>query len=161
MPGTAGSGLRQAEIRRVAPHSAPLAILAVLIGRKEPASIEQIHAELGAGRCDLVTVYRCLAAFEEIGLVRRAYFLNGTCLYEINLGKPARYHVVCKQTRRVDDLDPESAAELTRAVQNVEDLLRARGYGDVGHLVEFFGSVSAEARARETKAGAQPATAAS
>src|SRR3954471_22270650 len=57
-----------------------LAILAAHDKRAQPASIEQLHDDVGADNCDLVTVYRCMAAFEEIGLVRRAFFHNGTAL---------------------------------------------------------------------------------
>ncbi len=80
-----------------------------------------------------------MAAFEEIGLVRRAFFHNGTALYEINLGQPTRYHVVCKTTDRVEELDAETSLELSRTLGDIEAKLRGRGYIDVGHIVEFFG----------------------
>jgi Fur family transcriptional regulator, ferric uptake regulator len=127
--------LKSAGLRITQPR---LAILAALSRRPAPTSIEQLHEDVGADNCDLVTVYRCMAAFEEIGLVRRAFFHNGTALYEINLGQPTRYHVVCKSTNRVDELDPETADELRRAIEAVQEKLRARGYVDVGHIVEFF-----------------------
>ena len=122
-----------------------LAILEALIARSEPASIEQIHEMLRSAKCDLVTVYRCMSAFEDIQLVRRAFFLNGTCLYALNLGRPARYHVVCKQTRRIEEIDSATAAELARALSQVEERLRALGYADVGHMVEFVGTAPARA----------------
>ena len=62
-----------------------------------------------------------MAAFEDIGLVRRAFFHNGTALYEINLGEPARYHVVCKSTNRVDEIDPATAEELRRTIESVQE----------------------------------------
>ena len=107
--------------------------------RSQPSSIEDLHESLGSQGCDLVTVYRCMAAFEEIGLVRRAFFHNGTALYEINLGQPTRYHVVCKATNRVEELDAETSAELNETLQRIESKLRARGYADLAHIVEFFG----------------------
>ena len=128
--------LRAAGLRITQPR---LALLAALARRAKPTSIEQLHLDVGPGKCDLVTVYRCVAAFEEIGLVRRAFFHNGTALYEIDLGQPARYHVVCKTTNRVDELDAETAADLRRTIQEVQEKLRARGYGEIGHIVEFFG----------------------
>lgn len=140
------SRLKSAGLRITRPR---IAILTVLAERREPASIEQIHSELGPGRCDLVTVYRCIAAFDEINLVRRAFFLEGTCRYEINLGAPSRYPVVCRRTRRVEDLDAETAAELGRTLHAVEEHLRALGYAEVGHLVEFFGIAPAPIRAPE------------
>ena len=80
---------------------ATVAILAALIKAGRPTSIDLLHQDLGSKSCDIVTVYRCMAAFESIGLVRRAFLINGTSLYEINLGNPNRYHVVCKQTNAV------------------------------------------------------------
>jgi Fur family transcriptional regulator, ferric uptake regulator len=128
--------LKAAGLRITQPR---LTILAALNKRATPTSIEELHATLGQDCCDLVTVYRCMTAFEEIGLVRRAFFHNGTALYEMDLGQPARYHVVCKATDRVEELDAETTAELTAALSKVEDLLRTRGYGEVRHIVEFFG----------------------
>lgn len=135
--------LKSAGLRITQPR---LAILAALSKRAQPTSIEQLHEDVGAENCDLVTVYRCMAAFEEIGLVRRAFFHNGTALYEIALGQPTRYHVVCKTTNRVEELDAETTEELRRAVENVQEKLRARGYSDVTHIVEFFGAAPQPAR---------------
>ena len=148
--------LKTAGLRITRPR---LAILSELIKLGEPASIEQIHRGVGARRCDLVTVYRCMAAFESIGLVRRAFLINGTSLYEINLGDPNRYHVVCKQTNKVEELDSAYANELRRAVQLVEDALRAQGYAEVGHIVEFFGKSPTSLRTQaEVVVPAVPAT---
>jgi Fur family ferric uptake transcriptional regulator len=135
--------LKEAGLRITQPR---VAILAALIKAGRPTSIDMLHGELGPKSCDIVTVYRCMAAFESIGLVRRAFLINGTSLYEINLGDPNRYHVVCKQTNKVEELDANSAAELRRSVQLVEDTLRAQGYSDVGHIVEFFGKSPAVSR---------------
>jgi Fur family ferric uptake transcriptional regulator len=137
--------LKEAGLRITQPR---IAILAALIKSGRPTSIDALHGELGPNSCDIVTVYRCMAAFESIGLVRRAFLINGTSLYEINLGDPNRYHVVCKQTNKVEELDTASANELRRSVQLVEDALRARGYSEVGHIVEFFGKSPAGVRSQ-------------
>ncbi|MSU22325.1 MAG: transcriptional repressor [Opitutus sp.] len=144
--------LKSAGLRITQPR---LAILAALSKQPQPVSIEQLHLDLGSGACDLVTVYRCMAAFEEIGLVRRAFFHNGTALYEINLGQPTRYHVACKETNRVEELDAATSAELNRALREIEDKLSARGFTDVGHIVEFFGVAPAARSGRV--AGPAPA----
>jgi Fur family ferric uptake transcriptional regulator len=128
--------LKEAGLRITQPR---VSILAALIKAGRPTSIDVLHGELGPNSCDIVTVYRCMTAFESIGLVRRAFLINGTSLYEINLGSPNRYHVVCKQTNKVEELDDASANELRRAVQLVEESLRTKGYSEVGHIVEFFG----------------------
>lgn len=128
--------LKSAGLRITQPR---LAILRALSNRAQPTSIEQLHEDVGSDNCDLVTVYRCVAAFEEIGLVRRAFFHNGTAMYEMNLGRPARYHFVCKQTNQVEELDADTTEDLRRAIETVQEKLRARGFAEVGHIVEFFG----------------------
>jgi len=148
--------LKEAGLRITQPR---VAILAALIKAGRPTSIDALHGELGPKSCDIVTVYRCMAAFESIGLVRRAFLINGTSLYEINLGDPNRYRVVCKQTNQVEELDAASASELRRAVQTVEEALRAQGYTDVGHIVEFFGKSPASRRVQtEAAVPAVPAS---
>jgi len=128
--------LKAAGLRITQPR---IAILTALIKRGQPTTIEQIHADLNSGACDLVTVYRCLGAFEDIGLVRRSFFHNGTSLYTLNLGESHPYHVICKETNSLQEIDLETTAELRRNVQQIEELLRARGYNNVTHVVEFFG----------------------
>ena len=148
--------LKEAGLRITQPR---VAILAALIKAGRPESIDSLHSELGPKSCDIVTVYRCMAAFESIGLVRRAFLINGTSLYEINLGDPNRYHVVCKQTNKVEELDSASTDGLRRAVQLVEDTLRSQGYAEVGHIVEFFGKSPAGHRSQaEVVVPAVPAT---
>lgn len=128
--------LRAAGMRITQPR---IAILTAIINRAQPTSIEQIHGELAPGSCDLVTVYRCLGAFERIGLVRRSFFHNGTSLYELNTGETNRYHVVCKSTNRVAPIAPELTAELRESIRRIEENLRQAGYENVSHVVEFFG----------------------
>ena len=128
--------LKAAGLRITQPR---LAILGALSSHTQPTSIEQLHDDVGSDNCDLVTVYRCMAAFEQIGVVRRAFFHNGTAMYEMNVGRNARYHVVCKSTNTVEELDAETTDELRRAIEAIEGKLRARGYAEVTHIVEFFG----------------------
>lgn len=128
--------LKSAGLRITQPR---LAILAALSKRSQPTSIEEIHDDVGSENCDLVTVYRCMAAFEQIGVVRRAFFHNGTAMYEMNVGGQNRYHVVCKATNTVEELDAETTHELRVAIDAIEQKLRARGYNEVAHIVEFFG----------------------
>lgn len=128
--------LKSAGLRITQPR---IAILAALIKRGQPTTIEQIHADLQNGSCDLVTVYRCLSAFEDIGLVCRSFYHNGTSLYAMNQGEAHPYHVICKETNAVQEIDLDTTAELRKNVQQIEQLLKARGYNHVTHVVEFFG----------------------
>ena len=132
---TAMGRLRESGLRITQPR---IAIIRVLIAQAKPVSIEQIHSELNIRSCDLVTVYRCLAAFEDIGLVKRSFFHNGTSLYHLADRKNAIYHVISKETQEIRDLAPQTCAELSLAIKKVEDLLKADGYENVGHVLEFF-----------------------
>jgi len=136
--------LKAAGLRITQPR---LTILAALIKQGRPTSIEAIHDELSRGSCDLVTVYRCMAAFEEIGLVSRTYFHNGTGLYSLRLDDAPRYHIVSKVTGTVEELDPATALELRTALSAVEEKLHARGYTGISHLAEFFGTPPSGGRA--------------
>jgi Fur family ferric uptake transcriptional regulator len=121
--------LKSAGLRITQPR---VAIIEALIRQDRPVSIEQLHHDLADDACDLVTVYRCLAVFEELGLVRRCFFHNGTGLYEINLNDSHHHHIICKTCGKVDRID----ASFT---ENTEQMLRERGYGQVTYLVGFFG----------------------
>lgn len=136
--------LRGAGLRITQPR---IAILNALIKRGQPTTIEQIHDDLEAGSCDLVTVYRCLSAFEDIGIVRRSFYHNGTSLYSMSLGETHPYHVICKETNSVQEIDLDTTAELRRNVQQIEELLKSRGYSNVTHVVEFFGLAPSTAEA--------------
>jgi Fur family ferric uptake transcriptional regulator len=39
----------------------------------------------------------------------------------------------------VEELDPETCAEIRRAIESVQEKLKARGYTNIGSIVEFFG----------------------
>jgi Fur family ferric uptake transcriptional regulator len=121
--------LKSAGLRITRPR---IAIIEALMRRDNPVSIEQLHQDLADDACDLVTIYRCLAVFTELGLVRRCFFHNGTGLYEINLNDSRHHHIVCKTCGKVERID----ASFT---ENTERILCERGYEQVTHLVEFFG----------------------
>lgn len=129
--------LRAAGLRITQPR---IAILTALLNRGKPASIEQLHEDLANVACDLVTVYRCLAAFQELGIVRRCYFENGTSLYQLHLEGEPVYHVVTREGNVVEQIEPGLAAEIKSVVSRVEASLKAQGYTGVSHLVEFFAS---------------------
>ena len=121
--------IRQAGMRITKPR---LAIVESMQQHEGPVSIERIHQKMGTAVCDLVTVYRCLAAFEQLGLVRRSYLHNGTCLYELTLRTTRHYHIICKACGSTDRVD-------YFPVEGIERLLQDRGYAEVSHVVEFFG----------------------
>ncbi len=124
------SGLRVTQPR--------VAILKALIEHVGPVSIEQIHNGLSDSACDLVTVYRCLAAFENIGIVRRSFFHNGTSLYQLERQGASDYHIISKADKSIQPLPEAAAAELAATIEKIENDLRAQGYTEIAHSVEFF-----------------------
>ncbi|MDB6114094.1 MAG: zur [Lacunisphaera sp.] len=125
----ARSRIRNAQMRITKPR---VAIIEALLRHPGPVSIERIHQEMGTDVCDLVTVYRCLSAFESLDMVRRSYLHNGTCLYEPTLGAQRHYHIVCKECGSTDRVD-------YFPVEGIERMLTDRGYAQISHVVEFFG----------------------
>jgi Fur family transcriptional regulator, ferric uptake regulator len=121
--------IRNAGMRVTKPR---VALVEVLLKQEGPVSIERIHQEVGVDSCDLVTIYRCLAAFEDLGLVRRSYLHNGTCLYEQTFDAARHYHIVCKACGKTDKVEYTLASD-------VEQKLKDKGYEQVSHVLEFFG----------------------
>ncbi len=125
----ANNRIRTAGMRVTKPR---IALIETLLRMQGPVSIERIHQEVGVKTCDLVTIYRCLAAFEGLGLVRRSYLHNGTCLYEQTVSLTRRYHIICKKCGGSEPVDYTADA-------GVEQRLEERGYAQISHVVEFFG----------------------
>lgn len=128
--------LKSAGLRVTQPR---MAILEALCRQTSPISIENLHAGLPAGSCDLVTVYRCMAAFERGGLVRRAVIHQGTSLYQVAFGQAETYHVVCRSSGQLQSLSPEVSRELQQAVAKAREELRLKGYREIAHMLEFSG----------------------
>lgn len=122
--------IRKAGLRVTKPR---VALIESLARRRGPVPIETLHQELTVQKCDLVTVYRCLSAFEKVGIVRRSFRHNGTSMYELVLSEqPKHYHLVCKSCGATEAVD-------YFPIEGVERMLRGRGYAELTHLVEFFG----------------------
>jgi Fur family transcriptional regulator, ferric uptake regulator len=121
--------LRSHEMRVTEPRKAMLQILTREHG---PFSAEELHQKMGGKGCDVVTVYRSLQAMEEIGVVRRCDFGDGTYRYEINHGEHHHHHIICRHCRSVQVLDHCIAGRLERAA-------REMGYENISHTLEIFG----------------------
>lgn len=117
------------------------AILAVLTHEHGPFTVEEMHGRMKEGLCDLVTVYRCIAAMEEIGLVRRCDFGDGRYRYEFNTGEHHHHHIVCRDCQRVETLD-------LCVADGLERMARQLGYVNVSHTLEIFGVCGACQRVR-------------
>jgi len=127
--GNALEVLRHKQLRVTTPRKV---ILALLTGEHGPFTIDEIHQRVRRNGVDRVTVYRCLAAFEEIGLVRRCDFGDGSWRYEYSGEGHHHHHVICRRCRRTEVLDH-------CAVEKLEQAVRHKGYRNVTHSLEFFG----------------------
>ncbi len=121
--------LREQGQRITAPRRAILAVLTLEHG---PFTADEIHRRIAPGMCDPVTVYRCLAAMEEIALVRRCDFGDGSYRYEFNTGEHHHHHIICRVCHGVETLDFCVADTLER-------MARQMGYANVSHTLEIFG----------------------
>lgn len=121
--------LRKHRLRITAPRRA---ILAILTREHGPFTADEIHQRMTGGICDLVTVYRCLAAMEEINVVRRCDFGDGSYRYEFNTGEHHHHHIICRVCHSVQTLDFCVADTLER-------MARQLGYANVTHTLEIFG----------------------
>lgn len=106
-------------------------IIQVLIDSKEPLTNEAIHRRLGRGVCDLATVYRCMSSFEEVRIVHRGFFDDGTSFYELDMGRSHEDYIICKRCRHTEPIGFCIASDMERLVAN-------RGYKDVSHTLTFF-----------------------
>ncbi len=133
-------------------------LLTALSKHDSPISVEDLHELIGKDCCDLVTVYRCMATFEQHGLVTRSYRHSGTTIYERKQGPHQVYRVIDKVTHAAHSIGNEDAERIRAAIENVERLLRESGYSEVSHVLEFFAVQSPSAPARVSAAVHVPAT---
>jgi Fe2+ or Zn2+ uptake regulation protein len=85
-------------------------------------------------KCDLVTVYRSLATFAELGVLVQVDFGDKTVRYEWADPDNAHHHhhIVCTGCQKVEAVD-------FCEVAGHEDSLSKLGYSSLSHRLEFFG----------------------
>jgi Fur family ferric uptake transcriptional regulator len=111
------------------------AILNVLRRHQHPLTNREIHAALYGFECDLATVYRNLNTLEDMGMVRRFDFGDGTARFElVTEGDDGHHHhLVCTRCGSVEEVEDCFPAELEA------ELARKHGFQQVSHKLEFFG----------------------
>ncbi|SVE46103.1 uncharacterized protein METZ01_LOCUS498957, partial [marine metagenome] len=122
------AGLRVTEQRR--------AILRTLADADGPLAADEAHEALGPGICDLVTVYRSLESFEKAGAVQRGVRENGKKIYCLAHGTDHHHHLTCRRCGRTERIDVCVEADL-------EKLADTRGFSEVPHILEVYGTCSA------------------
>lgn len=128
--------LKNSSLRVTAPR---IAILEALAVSTQPVTIEQLFLKARASGCDLVTIYRSMAAFEKVGVVYRSGFSErGAVLYSADIGGRRRYPLIRRGSSVIEELDSESSAELQATIDRIKQRLHSRGYESLQHIVEFF-----------------------
>ncbi len=109
-------------------------ILELLVKEHGPFSADEVQKRISRKTCDQATVYRTLASLEDVGILRRCEFGDGTARFELSGdSNHHHHHLICKQCRRVEIIDDCELEGLDRLAQK-------RGFTDVSHILEFFGT---------------------
>ncbi len=81
-----------------------LEIFRELMAANDHPSAEQIHKRIHKKLPTIAidTVYRTLATFDELGLVKKLHVLNERTLFDNNL--KVHHHFICTRCKKVEDL---------------------------------------------------------
>jgi Fur family ferric uptake transcriptional regulator len=110
------------------------AILEVLRKREHPITSREILTALPEGECDLATIYRSMHLLEEMGMVHRFDFGDGTARFELVARcDDHHHHLVCRSCAKVVEVTECFPAALEERIAN------AAGFKSVSHRLEFFG----------------------
>lgn len=78
-------------------------ILDLFMGSHEPLSAEDIMKAIIKDRINDVTVYRTLASFESMGILRQIDLRRGSVFYELT--SKHHHHIVCTSCKAIEDFD--------------------------------------------------------
>jgi Fur family ferric uptake transcriptional regulator len=111
------------------------AILEILRQHPHPFTNKEIFAALPRGRCDLATIYRAMHLLEELGMVKRFDFGDGTARFElVGEGDDGHHHhLVCTRCAEVVEIGECFPREIETRIA------AANGFTSVTHKLEFFG----------------------
>jgi len=111
------------------------ALLELLRKQPHPMSSKEMFDALPKSLCDLATVYRSLRLLEQMGMVKRFDFGDGTARFELlEEGDDGHHHhLVCTRCAEIIELDECSMTE------SEERIAARNGFKSVTHKLEFFG----------------------
>ncbi|HRI86088.1 MAG TPA: Fur family transcriptional regulator [Ignavibacteria bacterium] len=107
-------------------------IMKILKSNHKPLTISEISGKLTNKKTDLVTVYRTMNLFEELGIVNQIDFKDEYKRYELIYDRHHHHHIVCRKCRKVENVE-------TCLPEGFEKLLLKTGYSEITHSLEFFG----------------------
>jgi Fur family transcriptional regulator, peroxide stress response regulator len=98
-----------------------LEIFREVMSSSDHPSAEHIHKRLQSTLPTLAidTVYRTLATFDELGIVKKLHVMNERTLFDANLDK--HHHFICTRCKVVEDLywDDFDNAKLPESARNI------------------------------------------
>ncbi len=110
------------------------AILDVLRRHEHPITNKEVLAALPEGECDLATVYRSMHLLEEMGMVQRFDFGDGSTRFELVADHDDHHHhLVCRRCAAVVEIAECFPSELE------DRIARQAGFKSISHKLEFFG----------------------
>lgn len=111
------------------------AILDALARFSHPVSIKDLFKSLPKSGCDLATVYRSMHLLENMGLVKRYDFGDGTARFELlREGDDGHHHhLVCTRCAQVVEIEECGMSDLEQRIGALN------GFAGVSHKLEFFG----------------------
>ena len=108
-------------------------LLGALIATDRPASAADLRDSAGFPESDLVTVYRTLNAFENIGIVQSIPMEENGYLFELTEPNDHYHHFICRECHLTERLDFCMGEELEKQAQKL-------GFSEVTHLMEVYGT---------------------
>ena len=107
-------------------------VLGALLSMDRPASAEEIRMRGELPSSDLVTVYRNLEMFEQLGILQRVPLENGTQLFELTAPDEHYHHLICRKCHKAERLDVCLGHDLAKKA-------KAHGYSRIDHVMEVYG----------------------
>jgi Fur family transcriptional regulator, ferric uptake regulator len=109
-----------------------MAVLAAM--SDQPQSVDELAAAIShqGYNLDLVTVYRTVSCFVELGIIRKTQFQDGVAKYEVQTNQNHHHHLVCNNCGLVEDIKVDEQS-LLKKVKNQTT------FQITDHLLEFFG----------------------
>lgn len=113
------------------------AVLDCLGGKHRLLTVDEVVQALrkkAAVTADWSTVFRTLRSFEAVGLVAQTTLADGKNRYELQLDDHGHHHhhVVCRKCDAVELVE-------TCAIRAIENEVKAMGFSDISHRLEFSG----------------------
>ena len=104
----------------------------VMRALEKPAKIEAIYKEhYKALECDLVTLYRNLEFFLEIGIVKKREYGERAARYDYIGGTTQKHYIMVKSTGELHELQAEPIKQVEEQLKEIARKVTEQGYRGV------------------------------